>query len=151
MYKRQYLEDNGYVTEAFEASVYDRIQYSSTAIGRGVAAVSYTHLILQCIRNAGNNIILGLQIHIKENQILIDQLDVYKRQSQCHAAVQEDLEALDAYLLSSMIRQKSEILEASETVSYTHLYVITICRRQYWMHIHLICRRTDIPSLSLIY
>ena len=29
--------------------------------------------------------------------------------SQCHAAVQEDLEALDAYLLSSMIRQKSEI------------------------------------------
>ena len=32
-----YLEDNGYVTEAFEASVYDRIQYSSTAIGRGVA------------------------------------------------------------------------------------------------------------------
>ena len=26
-----------YVTEAFEASVYDRIQYSSTAIGRGVA------------------------------------------------------------------------------------------------------------------
>ena len=33
-------------------------------------------IILQCIRNAGNNIILGLQIHIKENQILIDQLHV---------------------------------------------------------------------------
>lgn len=32
-----YLVSNGYVTEEFEASVYDRIQYSSTAIGRGVA------------------------------------------------------------------------------------------------------------------
>ena len=40
--------------------------------------------------------------------------------SQCHAAVQEDLEALDAYLLSSMIRQKSEILEASESEDYQH-------------------------------
>ena len=32
-----YMVDNGYVTEDFEESVYDRIRYSSTAIGRGVA------------------------------------------------------------------------------------------------------------------
>ena len=32
-----YLLNNGYVTASFEESVYDRIQYSSTAIGRGVA------------------------------------------------------------------------------------------------------------------
>ena len=31
------MVDNGYVTEDFEESVYDRIRYSSTAIGRGVA------------------------------------------------------------------------------------------------------------------
>lgn len=39
---------------------------------------------------------------------------------QCYDAVNEELEELDAYLLSMMIRQKSEILETAETEEYQH-------------------------------
>lgn len=40
--------------------------------------------------------------------------------AQCYEAVQEELEAMDAYLLSNMIRQKSEIMEAAESEDYQH-------------------------------
>lgn len=39
---------------------------------------------------------------------------------QCYEAVRNDMEPLDAYLLSNMIRQKSEILEAYESEDYQH-------------------------------
>lgn len=39
---------------------------------------------------------------------------------QCYEAVKGDLEELDAYLLSQMIRQKKAILEASESDDYQH-------------------------------
>lgn len=40
--------------------------------------------------------------------------------SQCYQMVKEELNELDAYLLSHMIRQKSEIISASETDDYQH-------------------------------
>lgn len=39
---------------------------------------------------------------------------------QCYESVREDLPELDAYLLSHMIRQKKDIMEASESEDYQH-------------------------------
>lgn len=44
-----YLLNNGYVTDEFEDSVYERIHYSSTAIGRGVAV---PHGTKKAVRNS---------------------------------------------------------------------------------------------------